>query len=81
MKILKKKDLSNWSYKHTCYTCESELEVEKDDLKYLYYEGDQREPSYTVYQFECPVCHQASEIPDTKIPKLIQIETKNKRRA
>ena len=78
MKIIKKQDVSNWSYKHTCLTCESELEVEADDLIYNHYDGDMREPGYTVYQFACPVCQIVCDLDPMRIPKLIQINTKNK---
>ena len=38
MKVLKKQDVSGWSYKYTCDNCESELEVESKDLIYAKYD-------------------------------------------
>lgn len=80
MKILSKPDVSNWSFKHKCSSCESELLVEENDLKYEYYAGDFREPSYENYSAKCAVCSKAFTIPLNNIPKLIQLNVKHKTR-
>jgi len=79
MKVLKKVDVSNWSYKHHCKTCDSDLEIESKDLKYYYYSGDQREPQYSAtesFSCACAVCSTTINIPKADIPKLLQIEAK-----
>ncbi len=78
MKILKKQDVSNWTHKHTCANCESELEVEPKDLTHTHYDGDMREPGYDNFNASCAVCSQSFTVPIAKIPKLIQIEAKNR---
>lgn len=78
MKILKKQDVSQWNYKHTCSNCDSELEVEAKDLRHQHYDGDQRDPAYDSYSAQCAVCVTSFTIPENKIPKLIQIEAKGK---
>ena len=78
MKILKKIDVSNWNYKHTCTKCESELEVEPSDLHYEYCSGDMREPGYDLFTAKCAVCSFTFNIPIHKIPKVLQHEIKNK---
>lgn len=78
MKVVKRTDVSKWSYKHICSNCDSELEVETKDLKHHYYDGDMREPGYDSFTAECAVCSQQFTIPSNKIPKLIQVEAKKK---
>src|SRR5713226_9368347 len=76
MKVLKQIDTSNWTYKHTCVTCESELEAEKIDIKFHHHNGDQREPGYDSWSAKCPVCSSSFNIPTNKIPKAVQVEIK-----
>jgi hypothetical protein len=78
MKVLKKQDTENWTYKHICSGCDSELEVEAKDLRHKRYDGDPREPGYDSYSAQCVVCQSEIGIPENKIPKLIQLEAKNK---
>lgn len=78
MKVLKKQDVSGWSYKHTCANCDTELEVEASDLRYHRYDGDCREPGYDSFTANCSVCSQSFTVLTTKIPKLIQLEAKNR---
>jgi hypothetical protein len=78
MKIIKKEDTSGWKYRHTCANCDSELEVEAKDLRYTRYDGDMREPGYDSYSAQCAVCSQTFNVLANKIPKLIQIEAKDR---
>lgn len=78
MKILKKQDVSNWAHKHTCVNCESELELDAKDLRYHRYDGDMREPGYDSFDAACAVCSQTFSVPIAKIPKLIQIEARER---
>ncbi len=78
MKVLKKVETAGWSYRHNCSNCDSELEVEAKDLRYHRYDGDMREPGYDAFQAQCAVCSQAFNVPTNKIPKLIQIEAKDR---
>lgn len=75
MKILKKPD-TNWSLRHTCTNCTAELEVEKGDVKYHSYPGDQRDPGYDTWTATCPVCSALIDVPVSKIPKAVQVEIK-----
>ena len=76
MKVLKKVETKGWSYKHTCANCDSELEAEGGDLKYDYYPGDFRDPSYESFHCTCPECGQQFTVPTNKIPKLLQLAAK-----
>jgi hypothetical protein len=78
MKIIKKVDVSGWSRPHTCTKCDSQLEVEKGDLIYYYYAGDQRDPSYESFSAKCPVCNDSFCVPNDAIPKIIRLEVKAK---
>ena len=78
MKVIKAPDL-NWTRKHTCSTCTAELEVEKSDVKYQYHSGDQRDPSYETWTATCPICKVDFHIPESSIPKGVQVEIKKKR--
>jgi hypothetical protein len=78
MKVIKKQDITNWSYKHICDNCESELEVEGKDLRYNKYDGDMREPGYVTYSACCAVCSEIFTIDEKKIPRLLQIEAEKR---
>lgn len=78
MKVIKKQDVSAWNYKHTCTNCDSELEVDAKDLIHHHYDGDQREPAYDSFTAICAVCSNSFTIFNDKIPKIIQVETKNR---
>lgn len=78
MKILKRPD-TQWSYKHTCSNCTAELEVEKSDVKHTSYPGDFREPGYETWSATCPICMVSFTIPESKLPKAVQVEIKDKR--
>lgn len=78
MKVIKKQDVSGWSFKHTCTKCDSELEADSKDVKYSHYAGDQREPGYETFSASCAVCHQSFNIPASNIPKLLQVEIKQR---
>jgi hypothetical protein len=75
MTILKMPNTA-WSYKHTCGNCTAELEVEKSDVKYHNYPGDQREAGYDTWDASCPVCKVQFSIPASSIPKPVQVEIK-----
>lgn len=78
MKVIKKTEITNWSHKHICGNCDSELEVESTDIKYTLHDGDQRDPSYETWSATCPVCSNSFNIAPDKIPKLIRVEAKNR---
>lgn len=78
MKVIKKQDTTQWSHKHTCDKCDSELEVEPKDLRHKHYDGDFRDPAYDVYLAQCPVCADEFTISSKRIPKLIQIEAQER---
>jgi hypothetical protein len=78
MKVIKKEDVSNWSYQHTCKNCDSVLEVEASDLRYWHHTGSIREPSYDSYDALCPICNNSFGIILDDIPKLIRIEVKKR---
>lgn len=78
MIIVKKQNVSNWNYKHICNKCDTELLIEKDDLKYNYYAGDFREPTSEGFSANCVVCSASISVPMNNIPKLIIIEIKKK---
>lgn len=80
MKVIKKTDISNWSYKYQCSNCDSELEVEQKDIKYTYYAGDMREPSSEVFSATCVVCNHSFNVPGNSIPKLMKTEIKDKQK-
>lgn len=78
MKVIKKEDVSNWGYKHTCSGCDSELLIEAKDVRHQRFDGDPREPGYDKYTAECVVCSQPIIIPESKIPKILRVEIQNR---
>ena len=76
MKIIKKQDVSNWSYQHTCTDCDTVLEVDGKDLILQHHQGDYRNSSYDSYSANCAVCKHSFTVPINDIPKLIQVEVK-----
>lgn len=80
MKIIKKTDTNAWAHSVTCDKCDSELEVEKNDLYFKHYPGDCRgESAYDKFYCYCPVCHDQINILNEKIPKAVQVEVKQKK--
>jgi hypothetical protein len=78
MKVISQVNIEDWSYECICDHCDSKLQVESNDLIYKFYDGDFREPGYSVYQVTCAVCNNMLDISGNKIPKLIQIEAEKK---
>lgn len=78
MKIIKSTKIDNWSHKITCSTCDSELEVELEDIKHHHYDGDQRDPPYDRFYVTCPVCKVECIVPSNNLPKLAQIKIKER---
>jgi hypothetical protein len=74
MKILNKIDVSDWSYKHHCDNCDSDLELDKNDICYFY--GGQRDGD--SYFANCAVCSQRFYISESLIPKLLRLEIRIK---
>jgi DNA-directed RNA polymerase subunit RPC12/RpoP len=79
MKILKQGfNPSTWSVTHLCWICQSELEVEANDVKSASRElDDYRGESYNevYFYFNCPVCNSKIEIklePQSPIRKWIE---------
>lgn len=77
MKVLKAPD-TNWTRKHTCSTCTAELEVEKTDVTYQFHSGDMRDPSYETWTATCPLCKTSFNIPESSLPKAVQVEIKKR---
>lgn len=78
MKIIKKADTANWTKRVTCHNCETELEVEPKDISHVRYDGDFRESGYDSFHAYCAVCSEKLPLLSDGIPKLIQIEAKNR---
>lgn len=70
MKVLSTPDYTTWTYKFTCYTCESELQADYTDLKYRTIKewssdsmGDGGYYADTdYYHLVCPVCTKETQI-------------------
>lgn len=73
MKVIKKPDVSDWSYKWTCSGCDTELMVEAQDITCRYYDGDIREPGYHSYSANCCECGCSISVPESKIPKILRV--------
>lgn len=81
MKILKQVDVGEWSLRVTCDSCDSELQVEANDVNHQYHEGyDQREPAWDEYYAFCPVCSTKIGFSEDKIPKVVKVKLKSKAR-
>lgn len=78
MKIIKKADISNWSHKFTCNSCDSELEAESSDLFYSFHSGYGRETDYETYSVKCAVCNTSHTVKDSVIPKALKLEVKER---
>ncbi|CAB4196895.1 hypothetical protein UFOVP1290_415 [uncultured Caudovirales phage] len=80
MKIIKRVDISNWSHKHKCIHCDSELELDNKDIQYIYIAGDQREMTsgYQKFYANCAVCSNEFTIPTNLIPKALQINVEKR---
>ncbi len=74
MKVLNKIDISDWSYKYHCDQCDSDLELDKNDICYLA-SGQRDNDSYFVH---CAVCSKRFYIVEKLIPKLLRLEIKRK---
>ena len=81
MKVLKKVDVSNWSHTHKCRHCDSELELDNKDIQYTYVTGDQRDPGYEKFFAFCSICSNEFNIDSKIIPKILQLEVKNRQRS
>lgn len=76
MKVIKKVDVSDWSHKHKCSNCDTELEVESKDVSaYVYNDYYHSEDDVEKYSAKCPVCENIFEIP---IGIILKIELKKK---
>lgn len=82
MKVIKKPN-TDWSWKYTCKNCTAELEVEKLDVKYEHHSSyDPRDPrdsgEWDSWTAKCPICNELISIPETAIPKAVQVEIKQR---
>lgn len=75
MKILNKVDISDWSYKHHCEQCDSDLELDKSDV--CYFDGGPRNDGESYFA-HCAVCSQRFYISERLIPKLLKLEIRRK---
>lgn len=78
MKVIERKDCSEWTHKFTCGRCESVLEAGPDDVVARYYDGssDPREPtsSYWAYHTNCVVCKEMHRLQGTSLPKMLKLK-------
>ena len=81
MKVLKKTDTSKWSWRTKCVKCESELEAERGDIKHSLSEDDGpfRPGSIDLWTITCPMCSNEIYLSEKEIPKLLQMEVKQKK--
>jgi hypothetical protein len=77
MKILKQVDVANWKYVYTCSHCESELEVEANDVQHRHLHAYLTDVS-DLFFCTCPVCHKEHPLSTNKIPKLLQVQIREK---
>jgi hypothetical protein len=74
MKIIKKVDITNWKLEHTCDKCETEMEVEKSDIRYQLSKADRpSDNDQDTFYFLCPVCIDTIYIDPDKLPKVLQV--------
>ena len=72
MKILDKPNDKDWRLTTACKNCESELEIEKTDVKYKdFYSGMDAEMSMEYYVV-CPVCGKYVFLTEKKLPRSVQ---------
>lgn len=73
MKIIEKKDYTNWCYPFTCGECESRLEAEAIDVIAVYHENDNdprgSSPAYWSYEVRCVVCNHSLHIAEKDVPQ------------
>lgn len=77
MKILKKVDVNEWKHNFTCDDCDSSLEANASDVKYVYHDGMGRESNYEEYLVDCPVCGESKTLDEVNLPKLVKLTAKN----
>lgn len=83
MKVLEKKDWSEWRLHLTCGVCYSKLEVEPTDIVAEDFEDDgPNRPGGTNYRCKCAVCDKELYIAADKIPLYLQqqAQTTSRRR-
>jgi hypothetical protein len=80
MKVIKKAEISAWTYEFTCIKCDSELEAGADDVKYIYHDGMNREPDFDEYVVLCPVCGGTESLTTAELPKLLKLIAQSTRR-
>lgn len=78
MKIISKPDTSSWSTKHTCSNCDSNLEINGEDLIYELEDTGYYDMESDAYYVDCPVCSELSYVQENEIPKLVRMEAKNR---
>lgn len=79
MKILKQVDVGDWSIRATCDSCDSELQVEANDIKFVSHpDYGPREPGWDEYYVNCPVCSTKIGFSEDKIPKAVKLKAKSK---
>jgi hypothetical protein len=79
VKIIKQADTAEWSFRATCDNCDSELQVEANDVKFVSHpDYGPREPGWDEYYATCPVCSSKIGIPESKVPKALRIKAKSK---
>jgi len=80
MKVVKRPD-TEWSYNYTCDNCTAVLEVEKTDVRHEHHSAnDPRglDSDWDSWTARCPICSELISIPETSIPKAVQVEIKKR---
>lgn len=72
MKVISTPNVTNWSKRHTCTNCDSELEIE---LSHLTYESDRRNGG--DFCTKCPICKNYIYVMEGEIPKILKIKILN----
>lgn len=72
MKILKSVDVESWVYTEKCNDCDSELELDINDIEYDFDVSNQVD----CYGFTCIVCDNVQDLNCLSLPKLIKLKSK-----
>lgn len=72
MKILKSIDVASWAHIEKCNDCDSELEIDINDIEYDFDVANQVD----CYGFTCIVCDNVRDLNCLSLPKLIRLKSK-----
>lgn len=81
MKVLKYSvNPKTWTLAITCDWCQSQIEISANDLSHEGERGDYRDPGWDRYTVDCGACGQEIEIPEKKLPNIIQSYAERKKK-